>query len=85
MGVPTSEIGFGYTSGTTGRVDHKVHKGHVVAMPKKTSAFSGKYSTGDRIRTEDLTTVIRKLYRCAKLLSYQSVVAATKLEKTGIF
>jgi hypothetical protein len=30
MGVPTSEVG--YTSATTGRGDHKVHKGHVVAL-----------------------------------------------------
>jgi hypothetical protein len=32
MGVPTSEVG--YTSATTGRGDHKVHKGHVVALAK---------------------------------------------------
>jgi hypothetical protein len=30
MGVPTSEVG--YTSVTTGRGDHEVHKGHVVAL-----------------------------------------------------
>jgi hypothetical protein len=30
MGVPTSEVG--YTSATTARGDHEVHKGHVVAM-----------------------------------------------------
>jgi hypothetical protein len=30
MDVPTSEIG--YTLATTGRGDHKVHKGHVVAL-----------------------------------------------------
>jgi hypothetical protein len=30
MGVPTSEVG--YTSATTGRGDHKVHKGHEVAL-----------------------------------------------------
>jgi hypothetical protein len=30
MGVPTSEVG--YTSATTGRGDHEVHKGHVVAL-----------------------------------------------------
>jgi hypothetical protein len=41
MGVPTSEVG--YTSVTTGRGDHEVHKGHVVAMEKKT-----------RIRSTDL-------------------------------
>jgi hypothetical protein len=32
MGVPTSEVG--YTSATTERGDHEVHKGHVVAMEK---------------------------------------------------
>jgi hypothetical protein len=31
MGVPTSEVG--YTFATTGRRDHKVHKGHVVKKP----------------------------------------------------
>jgi hypothetical protein len=30
MGVPTSEVG--YTSVTTGRGDHEVYKGHVVAL-----------------------------------------------------
>jgi hypothetical protein len=30
MGIPTSEVG--YTSATTGREDHEVHKGHVVAL-----------------------------------------------------
>jgi hypothetical protein len=29
MGAPTSEVS--YTSATTGRGDHEVHKGHVVA------------------------------------------------------
>jgi hypothetical protein len=33
MGVPTSEVG--YTSATTGRGDHQVHKGHVVVLEKK--------------------------------------------------
>jgi hypothetical protein len=32
MGVPTSEVG--YTTATTGRGDHEVHKGHVVALGK---------------------------------------------------
>jgi hypothetical protein len=32
MGVSTSEVG--YTSATTGRGDHEVHKGHVVALEK---------------------------------------------------
>jgi hypothetical protein len=33
MGAPTSEVG--YTSATTGRGDHEVHKGHVVALENK--------------------------------------------------
>jgi hypothetical protein len=33
MGVPTKEVG--YTSATTGRGDHEIHKGHVVALGKK--------------------------------------------------
>jgi hypothetical protein len=33
MGVPTSEVG--YTSATTGRGDHEVHKGLVVALGDK--------------------------------------------------
>jgi hypothetical protein len=32
MGVPTSEVG--YTSATTGRGDHEVHKGREVALKK---------------------------------------------------
>jgi hypothetical protein len=32
MGFPTSEVG--YTSATTGRGAHEVHKGHVVALAK---------------------------------------------------
>jgi hypothetical protein len=38
MGVPTSEGG--YTSATTGRRDHEVHKGHVVALEVKIT-FTG--------------------------------------------
>jgi hypothetical protein len=33
MGVPTSEVG--YTSATTRRGGHEIHKGHVVAMRDK--------------------------------------------------
>jgi hypothetical protein len=33
MGIPTSEVG--YTSVTTGREDHEVLKGYVVALEKK--------------------------------------------------
>jgi hypothetical protein len=32
MGVPTSEVG--YTLATTGREDHDIYKGHVVALEK---------------------------------------------------
>jgi hypothetical protein len=38
MGVPTSEVG--YTSATTGRGDHEVHKGHVVALGEKKTFIS---------------------------------------------
>jgi hypothetical protein len=37
MGVPASEVG--YTSATTGREDHEIHKGHVVALEKKINVF----------------------------------------------
>jgi hypothetical protein len=33
MGVPASEVG--YTSATTGRKDHEVHNGHMVALEKE--------------------------------------------------
>jgi hypothetical protein len=33
MDVPTLEVG--YSSAITGRGDHEVHKGHVVALGKK--------------------------------------------------
>jgi hypothetical protein len=33
MGVSASEVG--YTSATTARGDHEVHKGHLVALEKK--------------------------------------------------
>jgi hypothetical protein len=37
MGVPTSEVG--YTSATTGRGDHEVHDGHVVALGLKKKKY----------------------------------------------
>jgi hypothetical protein len=42
MGVPTSEVG--YVSATTGRKDHEVNKGHVVAMKIK-SMYGNMYIT----------------------------------------
>jgi hypothetical protein len=41
MSVPTSEVG--YTSVTTGRGDHEVHKGHMVALERR------DYKTSDDI------------------------------------
>jgi hypothetical protein len=41
MGVPTSEVG--YTSATTGRGDREVHKGHVVALDKKSITKNKRY------------------------------------------
>jgi hypothetical protein len=37
MGVPALEVG--YTSATTGRGDHEVRKGHVVALGEKLLLF----------------------------------------------
>jgi hypothetical protein len=47
MGVPTSEVG--YTSATTGRGDHEVHKGHVVALEKK---YSNNWRNYEYLREE---------------------------------
>jgi hypothetical protein len=33
VGVPASEVG--YTKATTGRGEHEVHKGHVVALEEE--------------------------------------------------
>jgi hypothetical protein len=47
MGVPTSEVG--YTSATTGRGDHEVHKGHVVGGGPKViykTHLQVRFSTG---------------------------------------
>jgi hypothetical protein len=37
MSVPTPEVG--YTSATTGRGEHEVHKGHVVTLEKTILLF----------------------------------------------
>jgi hypothetical protein len=37
MDVPTSKVG--YTSATTGRADHEVHKGHVVELERERGDF----------------------------------------------
>jgi hypothetical protein len=58
MGVPTSEVG--YTSATTGRGDHEVHKGHVVALGgepvKVAQKKTDSESCGNR-RSESHTSV----------------------------
>jgi hypothetical protein len=51
MGVSTSEVG--YTSATTGRGDHKVHKGHVVALVEEKEKKIERENTGS----------YRKLYK----------------------
>jgi hypothetical protein len=43
MGVPAPEVG--YTSATTGRGDHEVYQGHVVARIKKDIPASLIYTT----------------------------------------
>jgi hypothetical protein len=43
MGVPTSEVG--YSSATTGRGNHAVHDGHVVALDKKNIVTSWWWTT----------------------------------------
>jgi hypothetical protein len=47
MGVPTLEVG--YTSATTGRGDHEVHKGHVVAFEKKLKKNIGTFEHAIKI------------------------------------
>jgi hypothetical protein len=51
MGVPTSDVG--YTSATTGRGGHEVHKGHVVALGKE---------VGKERDCQGETEVTRKLF-----------------------
>jgi hypothetical protein len=66
MGVPTSEVG--YTSATTGRGDHEVHKGHVMALEKKTIEMCVRYGIPCGLQLWDpmwLTTVgSRVAYSC---------------------
>jgi hypothetical protein len=47
MGVPTSEVG--YTSATTGRGDHEVHDGHVVALDKNILEMSFRGNLADSV------------------------------------
>jgi hypothetical protein len=67
MGVPISEVG--YTSATTGRGDHEVHKGHAVASKKKNifgllligSKTVDETSTGNLCVYEKLVTLGAKI------------------------
>jgi hypothetical protein len=45
MGVPTSEVG--YTSATTGREDHEVHKGHVVALAQNNTDCTYRHAINE--------------------------------------
>jgi hypothetical protein len=47
MSVPTSEVG--YTSATTERGDHEVHKGYVVALEKKKIFYDYVINSTDNI------------------------------------
>jgi hypothetical protein len=47
VGVPTSEVG--YTSATTGRGDHEVHKGHVVALEIKEKEKRKKFELSEDV------------------------------------
>jgi hypothetical protein len=61
MGVPISDVG--YTSATTGRGDHEVHKGHVVALgAKKIQLITRQFIYGNRgqIHTQDKIEILRK-------------------------
>jgi hypothetical protein len=49
MGASASEVG--YTSATTGRGDHEVHKGHVVALEKNIQHTS-RLTTDNRLSLE---------------------------------
>jgi hypothetical protein len=65
MGVPTSEVG--YTSATAGRGDHEVHKGHVVALRKKSllkyifyRRRMEKISWTDHVRNEEVLLRVKE-------------------------
>jgi hypothetical protein len=55
MGVPTSKVS--YTSATTGRGDHKVHKGHVVLLGKEKKVLVGLQ---DPVEDHQIATYIKQ-------------------------
>jgi hypothetical protein len=50
MGVPASEVG--YASAKTGRGDHEVHKGHVVALGGDCCVYSIPHVLQTEVYTE---------------------------------
>jgi hypothetical protein len=56
MGVPASDVG--YTSVTTGRGDHEVHKEHVVALEEEmySNALSLKYVGNRPLNSTNINT-----------------------------
>jgi hypothetical protein len=62
MGVPTLEVG--YTSATTGRGDHEVHKGHVVALEGGILRPVGHVLIVTRNRTNNLYALVYDLSPC---------------------
>jgi hypothetical protein len=66
MGVPTSEVG--YTSATTGRGDHEVHKGHVVALANNTYSEREKEEEVDEVESI-LQSVEHSPTKCTRKIS----------------
>jgi hypothetical protein len=54
MGFPILEVG--YTSATTGRGDHEVHKGHVVTLGKNLRRFTPKNIFSPLFETKNMNT-----------------------------
>jgi hypothetical protein len=63
MGVPTSEVG--YTSATTVRGDHKVRKGHMVALE-----YTTRFNNDLGVCTVDKIKASTELWHQKKLLMY---------------
>jgi hypothetical protein len=75
MGVPTSEVG--YTSATTGRGDHEVHKGHVEELGKNMYVIDRRGSN-DRLVASAISSKNSKL-------GVNSVMARVKINANTTF
>jgi hypothetical protein len=64
MGVPTSEVG--YTSATTVRGDHEVHKGHVALGEKKKYYVYNKGLVQECDKEEKLEIIVADATSCLK-------------------